>query len=748
MSGSVFTGDERGVSEVVAYSLIIGIAALGSLLVVVFGGGIIDEATSQTQEQSAEMVLQEMDSQLSTLAQMDDVGSVEFTLGGAAPRNLQTLEGGRINVTVNRNVSRTGPDCRAVVGFDTVEYRSADGTKIAYQAGGVFMGGRQGGSSLVTPPDLAFRNGSLSITVVNFTNRVTTGQNRAVLNVLSSRRQSRNASSTVLEGPCIRPNNVTVRVRSDYYRAWGEYMETEFGDVGRVETFAKNETALAYIPQAGLPRSLNDRVNRVVNLSGASYMTVAKTVKDLGDGLPPYIEISKETPTTTLNNRYRVSIRPLGNNSLLIGNTTTVTAPVSLDAGTRDVMFVLDDSGSMVCTSGDDSDAAECEYYDNYGEEKLRSAKIAAKEGGIAALNATDRAGIVGYDGSARYPGDHAYLTEDFDAVNNSIDSLTGNGNTCINCGLNAALRAFSATSGQARNRTIVLLSDGRNTASGASDAETREAARTAAERGIVVHTVAFGPNADTTLLENIADITGGQFEQTGTPAEVKEFFREAVTNPVTQDRVRLTAMTTNATVGGGLDGVRPPYLTGDTGRISVFDVGGTEFPNVNDPTAPSTFRHSFAVEDGEKVFLGASWFGCEEWRVLPLRVNGDRVSRCARLNEDSMHNVSEAHVGIYLDGYDAEAHLFDRSDPDSYAWQTPFHERIEEVLVDTDGDGDGDELDLPSNQALVVYNFDIPGEPSDRYNRLPVIYEVGLSEGAVQPGDVINIQVRNVRIE
>ena len=756
----LLTRDERGVSEVIAYSLIIGIAALGSILVVVFGGGALDQATSQNQQQSAELVLQEMDSRLSTLSQLDDIDTVEFNLGGATPESLSTRDGGTVNVTVNKNVSRSGPDCRAVVGFDTVEYETDDGNKIAYEGGGVFRGGQRNGSSLVTPPSLTFRNGSLSISAVNVSGRVTADRNEAVLNAGTSRTQSTNASMEVLDGPCIRPNNVTVRVQSDYYRAWGAHMATEFGDSARVETFEENRTALAYVAQEGLPRSLDDDVNRGVNLSDASYMTVAKTEKDDSDGVPPYVQISKENPPTTLlDNRYRVNIRPLANGSFKIGNTTTVTTVTTSNPKTRDVMFVLDQSGSMSCTSSElqdynngNNNLPRCDYLKTYGEQKIDSAKAAAKAGGIAALNATDRAGVVGYNPYANYPGDHAYLARNFDAVNNSIDTLSAGGGTCINCSINAALRAFSATSSEAQNRSMVLLTDGRNNVTRASESEmnqaTREAAEKAAKRDVTIHTVAFGSGADTALLQDIASITGGEYEQTATPIEVREFFREAVTNPVSEDRVRLTAMTTNASAGGGFDGVRPPYITGETGQISFYETGGTEFPNINDPKAPSTFRHSFAVEDGEKVFLNASWYGCEEWRVLSLEADGNRVSRCAQLNEDNQHNVSEENTGIYLDGYDAEANLFDPSNPANYSWQKSLREQLEDVLVDTDGDGDGDELELRSNQALVIYNFSISGEPRDRYNRLPVLYEVGLSEDALQPEDVINVQVRNVRVD
>jgi hypothetical protein len=414
----------------------------------------------------------------------------------------------------------------------------------------------------------------------------------------------------------------------------------------------------------------------------------------------------------------------------------------------------------MSCTSSEltgynngNNNLPRCDYLTTYGEQKITSAKVAAKEGGIAVLNATDRAGVVGYDAYARYPGssDHAYLTGNFDAVNDSVDSLSAGGGTCLNCSLNAALRAYSATSGQSQNRSIVLLTDGKNDVSRASESEmdsaTIAAAQKAAKRGIVVHTVALGTDANTGLLQTIASLTGGEYEQTGTPAEVREFFREAVTNPVSEDRVRLTALTTNASTAGGLAGVRPPYITGNAGQIARYDAGGKKYPNINDPTAPSTFRHSFAIEDGEKVFLGASWYGCERWRVLSAQADGNRISRCANLNGDTTHNVSENNIGIYLDGYDAEATLFDSSNPANYSWQPSFREQISDVLDDTDGDGN-DELNLSSNQALVVYNFSIDGEPTDRYNRLPVLYEVGISEDAVQPEDVVNIQVRNVRLD
>jgi hypothetical protein len=68
------------------------------------------------------------------------------------------------------------------------------------------------------------------------------------------------------------------------------------------------------------------------------------------------------------------------------------------------------------------------------------------------------------------------------------------------------------------------------------------------------------------------------------------------------------------------------------------------------------------------------------------------------------------------------------------------------------------DRLDLESNQLLVVFNFtDIVDESKyvptnssseiEHWNRLPVLYEVGLSEGEARP-PVGYVQVREVRIQ
>jgi hypothetical protein len=360
-------------------------------------------------------------------------------------------------------------------------------------------------------------------------------------------------------------------------------------------------------------------------------------------------------------------------------------------------------------------------------------------------LNASDRAGVVSYS----YRGythsfDEELLTRDFDAINNTIDSWDTIGGTCINCGLEKALQVMQTASNQSRNKTIVLLTDGRNQdADLASDERTLKLAQQAADREIPVYTAGFGTDEndvdDDSLLKPVASITGAQYNFTTTSKDLREFFRQSLGTTVKEERIALTGLSTNASTNGS---VHAPSIAGDTDNIAMASDGGHQFPNINDPTAPSMFRHSFTVTDGEYVEMNASWYGCKEWEGTSLIEDGKRVARCSDVNEDNVHYVDDDDVNIYLDGYDAAASgpLYEPLLADEAApWQDNMTQKLEPIL------DENDHLELNSNQALVVFNFSIGSQP-DLYNRMPVLYEIGRSEEEAKP-PVGYIDISNVHL-
>ncbi len=759
-------GDRRGASEVIGYVILVGIVLTSVLLIAVNGSSLIDDAQNDVNQQSAQLVLQELDSRFSTLSSLSDVTRTRFDLGDTAPRDLRVTREGVINVTVNRNVSHTGgPDCQTVVNITSIRYEEQDQV-VGYEAGGVWRGTPNGGTAMMTSPDVTFQNGTLDVSVINLSGRITQNANEAMLNETSSAAVTDRKTGRVLSGACIRPDNVTLKVTgSVFYRAWGDYLESE---IGHARTFDANKTALTYIPQDELSQVANDKQNNVVNLSQddpPDYMTPpggGVTISaDPTDSVPAHISVDK-----TVGNTYTVQYRPLTNSTAFsISNKTKVVKSLAETGVASDAVFVLDESGSMLSN----------DLCNSCGT-RMEEAKEAAA-GSLPVLNGSDRAGVVGYSDYARIlrpedaNGNDRLLTTNMGdkitsysptGVNESIDSVGTGGSTCIYCGLSSALHTLSAASNQTRNQTVVLLTDGQNNVY--SDNDVRDVARRAEARNVTVYTVRIGGSEDG-LLEDIADITGGEYEDTTDPEELRKFFRESLTTTVTQTQIRRTAATTNASIGGGQ--VFEPFVAGDTDDMATAN---GDFLNINDPLAPSTFRHAFAVDDGETVYLNATWYGCEDdgWVVTPLVQDGHPVVRCNDPNEDNANNISDENITIYTDGHlvgldEGSLSGGPGGDPQEFKSikgytpllaneSAPWEQNMTMQLAphldrEVDGSRVNYRLNLSSNEAIVVYNYSVASENDPLWNRLALIYRVGLSEQEAQPEDIINIRVRNVRM-
>ncbi|MFD1587471.1 VWA domain-containing protein [Halorientalis brevis] len=772
-------GDRRGASEVIGYVILVGIVLTSVLLIAVNGSTLIDDAQNDVNHQSAQLVLQELDSRFSTLSSLSDVTRIRFDLGDTAPRDLSVRRDGVINITVNRNVSHTGgPDCQTTVNITSIRYEEDRDQVVGYEVGGVWRGNPGGGTVMQTSPDVTFQNGTLDVSAINLSGRITQNSNEAILNETASATVTARKTGRVLSGACVRPDNVTLKVNgSIFYQAWGDYLESE---VGHARTFEENQTALTYVRQDELSEVANDVENNVVNLttdgSQPDYMTEngpgATISASATDSKPAHISVDKGAANT-----YTVQYQPLSNSTAFsISNKTQVVQSLAETGVSSDAVFVLDESGSMLSN----------DLCDSCGS-RMSEAKEAAA-GSLPVLNTSDRAGVVGYSASARIlrpedeHGNEHLLTSNMgdritswspSGVNESIAAVGNGGSTCIYCGLSSALHTLSAASNQTRNQTVVLLTDGQNNVYPNSDV--KDVARRAAARNVTVYTVRIGGPADG-LLKKIADITGGEYKDTSDPEELREFFRESLTTTVTRTQIRRTAVSTNASIEGGR--VFEPFVAGDTDEMAT---GNGEFLNVNDPLAPSTFRHAFAVDDGETVYLNATWYGCGDnhdddgdgkdepnWTVTPLVQNGHQVVRCNDPNEDNANNISDENITVYTDGYLAG---IDKGSPsggpggdpqefenirgstpllanESAPWEQNMTMQLSSHLErEVNGTRLDYRLNLSSNEAIVVYNYSVASEDDPLWNRLALIYRVGHSEQEARPEDIINIRVRNVRM-
>ena len=162
--------------------------------------------------------------------------------------------------------------------------------------------------------------------------------------------------------------------------------------------------------------------------------------------------------------------------------TTNTTSPL-------DVVFSIDSSGSMSWSD----------------PTKLR---MEASKNFIDKLNpTTDQVGAVNWDD--RVIGSEP-LTTDFQKVKDFIDSGGAFVGTNLDAGLNEAIKLLDEGGRATSSKYIIFLTDGQGdyTPSGSPGSPADDAKN----KGYVIYTIGLGEGVDETILQEIADVTGGKY--------------------------------------------------------------------------------------------------------------------------------------------------------------------------------------------------------------------------------------------
>lgn len=761
MDHKVFGGPtaDRGQSGMIGFVIIVALVIVGALVVVFAGSSAVEDLQQERTDSEARFVMEEVDSQLTTIGNADQSATGTFSLGDLEGQESRVVRRGYLNVTVDKRNT-----CRTNVTLSSIRYESDDGDSVAYQAGGVFLAS-DNGSAVQTPPDLQFRNGSLDVTITNLTGEVANGRNEAFYNATSSERESARRSAKLISGECIRPDNVTIHVRSDFYRAWASHLRDELNTSRpgtKVRVYESNQTAYAYLDQNRLPRRTDDERNRVVNMSDPDYMDVVAVGDETNPYPPNTIRVSKG-----VSNDYTVYIEPLTQTRLYIGGITTVTGVTNVSGPPRDVVFVLDESGSM--------------SFPTPGASDRNAAAVEATKIFVGTLNESkDRVGLVGYSDRRdrrwscgygypprpdwapdespawAYDTNGRYLTAAYDAFNATVDETAARCNTWGGSGLAKANQVLHLKSNQTRNQVIVFLSDG--VFNGPGDYfDAREyawdRANASVDQGATVYAVGFGGRGvDNSTLNRTAQLGGGKYYFAANKSQLVEVFENISDQSETEnEQLALTPTSTNVSTGNG--GVFAPQIPGDTDDLASATQNGQRFVNINDPTAPVPFSYSFAVSDDEEVRFNASTYSCDEWRGTNRQVTNTsgnesesyQVLRCTDINQTD-YTLSPENVTIYTDGDDIEDLIDDEED--SAWWRQSLTNAIEnrsreEMYIDRSGSTP--RLRAKSNLAIVVLDYP---DGFNSTNKLALVYRIGRAESEARADDVVNVRVRNVDVD
>lgn len=327
----------------------------------------------------------------------------------------------------------------------------------------------------------------------------------------------------------------------------------------------------------GTPTWTTDRIQ--VNATSSVNTKVVKTVVlDLTSGIAPHIAVGQSTEPDTI----------WLEGSSIFPQKTTVTLNMEGNGtvhgveGHQDAVFIIDNSGSMK----------------NSDPTNLRlDAAIAY----VDMMSVPDRGAAVLFRGQAElYKGHH--LTSDYVQLKNDLGVGWPNpsGGTEIANGIRIGTNELMENGNPRHIQIEILLTDGQNP--GGSGPPLEEAWR-AADNGIIIFTVGLGGAAAHGLLQQIADITGGEYYYAQSPDALEDIYYTIFRS---QERINFAGKKIdNQTVPNPMvRDILPPYIHYVPGSFR------DELSNPRDPNSITVNPDGSTMLDWDvdAVRLGQSW--------------------------------------------------------------------------------------------------------------------------------------------
>ncbi len=243
---------------------------LGTMTVLVVGGAAIGDSRQNVQVSQAEHAMRQLDAGASTVAfENSDRALVDLGLS-AGDGQLWTTDDGWMRVEIqDADTDYADPETRVLnVTLGTAIYQSGE-TTVAYQGGGVWRSDGDA-ATMVARPEFHYRNGTLTIPVVNITESNDLYGEVEVVETGSFERWYPN----VTDGRPHKLDNakIIVTVQSDYYEAWGQYFEDETDGIVTYD-HAQETVSVKFL---ALPSTFSIQ-NGIVATSGTGTFELAGT---------------------------------------------------------------------------------------------------------------------------------------------------------------------------------------------------------------------------------------------------------------------------------------------------------------------------------------------------------------------------------------------------------------------------------------------------------------------------------------
>jgi flagellin-like protein len=231
------TSDRRAQSEVLGVVLLLGLTLAGAGVVVVSGSNAIQSMTASADVNRAEHAMTQLDSKASLVAH-----------GSSDSQQVTVARGQKSDVHLDRDAGWMRVVNESTTGSETIIMNESMGavayergrTSLAYQGGGVWRQDTGSGSVMISPPEFHYQGRTLTLplVLVGGEGSISGGTLRVTRDGAPVGKFPTDAAdrSNPLTG-----GEITVTVKSDYYRAWGQFFEERTG--GNASVDHDNRTA-------------------------------------------------------------------------------------------------------------------------------------------------------------------------------------------------------------------------------------------------------------------------------------------------------------------------------------------------------------------------------------------------------------------------------------------------------------------------------------------------------------------------
>lgn len=219
-------GSVRAQSTVVAVVLLIGLTLTGAAAVVVLGSDAASQSKENANLENAELALSQVDTKASRVAAGSNNSEVLTVSRSSTGETRVEPDAGYINVTLENETTGEVKQVLLNESLGKIVYEES-GETIAFQGGGVWRANGEG-AVMVTRPDVHYRGddresptATIPLTIIegdSDTGHTLTLRDNGT-ELYYPVRGDENRSNPILSG------RINMTVRSEYYVAWGDYLE-------------------------------------------------------------------------------------------------------------------------------------------------------------------------------------------------------------------------------------------------------------------------------------------------------------------------------------------------------------------------------------------------------------------------------------------------------------------------------------------------------------------------------------------